>query len=177
MEIKAKCRFDRESLRAVAHLSSFKKRNPKTCLAVMLIWAAIIMAIILLEIAFFGMDGTLVLLAVVDFLVIGLELFLYFGLPVVQFNSLKRLKYLENEYLFTDHSLKSYAKSESYFGESEIEYSALVKAYETTKYFFLFQTARQVLVVDKATLEGGSPKEIREKLQSYLGKKYVLCNY
>jgi FlaA1/EpsC-like NDP-sugar epimerase len=49
--------------------------------------------------------------------------------------------------------------------------------FETDKFFFIYINKRQMFVVDKATIEGGTAKEISSKLASVLGKKYIRCKY
>ena len=69
------------------------------------------------------------------------------------------------------------SKSAEFNGEAKVEYSLFVKGYETSKYFFLYQTNNQVYIVNKAFIEGGSCEEISDKLRSTLGKKYIVCKY
>ena len=73
--------------------------------------------------------------------------------------------------------MKVFTKSEEYNGEAEIEYSVFIKIYETSKYFFLYQTNNQVFLVDKSTIEGGSVEGIRNKLSSFVKDKYFICKY
>ena len=87
------------------------------------------------------------------------------------------MKDIENNYLFNDNVLKVSSKSEEYSGEAEIEYSLFTKVYETSAYFFLFQTNNQAFIIDKSTIEGGSADDIRNKLTSFVKDKYFICKY
>ncbi len=58
-----------------------------------------------------------------------------------------------------------------------MEYSLFTKVYETSDYFFLYQTNNQVFLVDKSTVEGGSVDDIRNKLSSFVKDKYYICKY
>ena len=87
------------------------------------------------------------------------------------------MKDAENEYIFCDNVLKTFTKSQEYNGEAKFEYSLFVKVYETSKYFFMYQTNNQVLIVDKSTIEGGTVEEIRNKLSAFVKDKYILCKY
>ena len=69
------------------------------------------------------------------------------------------------------------SENEEYKGETEIEYTMLERVYETSKYFFLFQTKNQVLIVDKTTVEGGRAEEIRDSLTAKMKDKYIICRY
>ena len=82
-----------------------------------------------------------------------------------------------NEYIFGDSKLKVYSKGEQYNAETEVEYSLFVNVYETSKYFFLYQTQNQVYVIDKYTIEGGSAEDIKSKIIPFLRDKYIVCKY
>ena len=177
MEIRAKCKFDFESIRALTHLSMFKKANPKNR---MIFWSAafaILFIIIILVIIAFGFDTTLAVLLGVEIFGLLLIYFWYFIIPKIQYKSLAKMQNVENQYIFCDDVLKTFTKSQEYNGEAEIEYSLFVKLYETSKYLFLYQTNNQVFIVDKSTIEGGTVEEIRNKLSAFVKDKYILCKY
>jgi hypothetical protein len=177
MEIKAKCKYDLDSVKALTHLIMYKKADPKKLL---MFWSAafsILFIIIVFEIVAFGMDTILFVLLGVEILGLLLIYFWYFIIPRIQYKSMAKMKYAENEYVFCDNVLKSFTKSQEYNGEAEIEYTLFVKVYETTKYLFLYQTNNQVFIIDKSTIEGGTAKDIRNKLSFYVKDKYIICKY
>lgn len=102
---------------------------------------------------------------------------MYFLLPKIRYNSFARMKDITNEYTFCDEVLMITTKAAEYNGQGEIKYSLIVKVYETTKYFFIFQNKSQVLMIDKSTIVGGTADEIREKIQGAMSRKYIVCNY
>ena len=75
MEIKAKCKFDFDSIRALAHLTMFKKADPKKRLIFWSVAFAILFVVIILEIIAFGFDTILAML-------LGVEIF---GLLLIYF--------------------------------------------------------------------------------------------
>ena len=87
------------------------------------------------------------------------------------------MKEAENEYVFYDNEIKAFTASTEYNGEAKIEYSLFVKVYETSKYFFLYQTNNHVFVVDKSTVEGGNINDIRTVLAGAINGKYIICKY
>lgn len=176
MEIKAKCKFDFDSIRALTHLSLFKKANPKKRFLTWSIISAILAVVIILEMIVFSNSMLIELLCVAGVLFL-LECYLYLLLPKIRYNALAKMKDAQNEYVFCDNVLKTFTKSNEYNGEAEIEYSLFVKVYETTKYLFLYQTNNQVFIVDKNTVEGGTIEEIRNKLSAFVKDKYILCKY
>ena len=177
MEIRAKCKFDFDSIRALAHLTMFKKADPKKRLIFWSVAFAILFVVIILEIIAFGMDFILLVLLGVEMLWLVLMCFWYFIIPKIQYKSLAKMKETENEYVFCDDVLRTFTKSQEYNGEAVIEYSLFVKVYETSKYFFMYQTNNQVFIVDKSTIEGGTVEEIRNKLSAFVKDKYILCKY
>ena len=177
MKIRAKCRFDFDSIRALTLLTMFKKANPKKRLIFWSVAYAILFVIIILEIIVFGMDSILLVLLGVEILWLMLMCFWYFIIPRIQYKALAKMKDAENEYIFCDNVLKTFTKSREYNGEAEIEYSLFVKVYETSRHLFLYQTNNQVFIVDKNTIESGMLEEIRNKLSSFVKDKYIICKY
>ena len=176
MEIRAKSKFDFVSIRALTHLSLYGKANPKRRI---LLWFGIsicLILVIVLEMVLFFNPRMVASLCVAICLLL-LQCYSYFLLPKTRYKALAKMKDAENEYVFCENVLKVSTKSKEYNGEAVAEYSLFVRAYETTKYLFLYQTNNQVFIVDKATIEGGTVQEIRNKLSAYLNKKYIFCNY
>lgn len=176
MQIKAKCKFDFESIRALTHLSLFKKANPKKWFLIWSIISAILAVVVILEMIVFS-DAMLIELLCVAVVLFLLECYLYLLLPKISYKSLAKMKDAENQYIFCDDVLKTFTKSQEYNGEAEIEFSLFAKVYETSKYLFLYQTNNQAFIVDKSTVEGGTVEEIRNKLSTFVKNKYIICKY
>ena len=176
MEIKAKCKFNFDSIKALTHLSLFKKSNPKKRFLTWSIISGILAVIVFLEMIIFS-DAMPIELLCVAVLLFLFECYLYFLLPKIRYKALAKMKDAENEYIFCDNVLKTFTKSQEYNGEAEIEYSLFVKVYETSRYLFLYQTNNQVFIVDKNTIEGGTVEEIRNKLSAFATNKYIVCKY
>ena len=177
VEIRAKCKFNKDSIRALAHLATFKKANPKKTVIMRTVLCVILLLVIIAELVVFEFDIIPIVLIVVDILVIAIDCFMYFLLPRIQYKALAKMKDAENEYVFCDNVLKTFTKSQEYNGEAEIEYSLFVKVYETSRHLFLYQTNNQVFIIDKNTIEGGTAEDIRNKLSSFVKDKYVICKY
>lgn len=177
MKIKAKCKYDLDSVKALTHLAMYKKADPKKRL---IFWSAvfvILFIIIVLEMIAFGMDAILFVLLSVEIFGLFLIYFWYFIIPKIQYKSLAKMKNVENEYVFCDNVLKVFTKSQEYNGEAEIEYSLFIKVYETSRYLFLYQTNNQVFIIDKSSVEGGTVEEIRNQLSAFVKDKYIVCKY
>lgn len=177
MEIKAKCKFDLDSIKALTHVSTYKKSNPKKTVLARAIFCSVLLLAATVQLALFGFRSILILLIALDLLIVAIDAFMYWGLPRIQYKAFVKLKDAENDYIFTNDVLKVTTKGEIYSGEAEIGYSLFTRVYETSKYFFLFQANNQAFLIDKSTIEGGSAEDIREKLSSYVGSKYTLCKY
>lgn len=177
MEISAKCKFDFDSIKALTHLFIYKKSNPKKAIQLQMVLCCALLLVIIAELIVSGFDPVMFILIVTVLLIIALYSFMYFCLPKIRYNLLAKIKNSQNDYLFSDNVLKVLTKSDEYNGQAEIEYSVFVKVYETSAYFFLFQTNNQVFLVDKSTVTGGSIDDIRNKLSSYVKDKYFICKY
>ena len=177
MEIRAKCRFDKETIKALAHVSVYKKSNPKKTVLVRTILYFSLIVLCLAEMFVFEFNDLPVLLIIIAILMIFLDSFFYFCLPRIQYKSLAKMKEAENNYVFHNNEIKVFTASAEYNGEAKIEYSLFVKVYETSRYFFLYQTNNQVFVVNKSTVENGSVHDIRAVLSGAIKGKYVICKY
>ena len=87
------------------------------------------------------------------------------------------MKDTENEYVFGEDFFLVSSANQVFQSQGRVDYSLLACAYETSEYFFLYQTKNQVFVVDKSTVEGGTALDIRNKISATLEKKYILCKY
>ena len=176
MEIKAKCRYDYETCKAVAHIDAYRKSNPKMTVISRAIFC-LALTVLNLAVANWGELYTGYTVAIAAALLVLIDMFMYFGMPRLQYNSMSKLKDVENSYIFYDDEFFAETVSESFNGQDVIKYSLLEKAFETDRYFFIYINKRQTFVVDKASVEGGTAEEIKAKLTCVLGKKYIRCKY
>ena len=176
MEIKAKCKYNFDCIKATTHLSLYKRKNPQKSFVVWSIISAILALIIIFKLIMF-FDPIWIKLLCLEFALFLLSCYLYFILPKIRYKAMAKMKNIENEYVFCDDVVKIYSRSAEYNGEAMIEYPLFVKAYETSRYFFLFQSNNQVFAVDKSFIEGGSAEDIRNKLAARIKGKYVVCKY
>ena len=176
MEIRAKCKYDYETCKAVAYVAGYKKSNPKKVIALRI---AVYLVLVLLNVAvaYTGEVKSGYGLMLVCAMLVLLELFMYFVLPRIQYNSMSKMKDVGNDYVFHDEEFTATTVSEHFSGQDVMKYSLIIKAFETDKFFFIYINKRQMFVVDKATIEGGTAKEISSKLASVLGKKHIRCKY
>ena len=178
MEIKASAKYDLDACKALTRLSMFKKADPKKRMIFWSVVYAVIMLVLVLEIVAFDLPAEEYLVFfVVMAAVLLLECYMFFVFPRITYNAMGNMKDVENTYVFYDDCFKHSSNSEVYSGEAEFRYEVLVRVYETGRYFFLYQTKRQVIVVDKQTMEEGAALQLRQKLSAVFGKKYIICKY
>lgn len=177
MEIRAKSKFDLESIRALCHLQFYGKANPKVRMRIRMCCYIALLSLIVVELVIFGFERRTLILLGVWLMMILLECFAFFISPKIQFRALAKLQYAENQYTFCDDVLKVVTVSEYIQGKEELQYSLFVKVYETSDFFFLFQTRNQVLIVDKSTIENGTEEDLRNKLTASVQGKYIVCHY
>lgn len=176
MEIKAKCKYDYETCKAVSRIDAYRKSNPKKVVIFRTVLCVVLLLLNFVVVNFCEMPiGYGVMVAVVIVLVI--DMFMYFAMPKIQYNSMSKMKNVENNYVFYDDEFTATSVSEHLSAKDVLKYSIIVKVYETEKYFFIYISKRQLFTVDKSTLEGGTAEDLREKLSSVLGKKYIRCKY
>lgn len=177
MEITASSKFDLASITALCRVEMFGKTKPKNKIILFVVTYGILFAAVLAGILFLEpMTEMYVMLGVIVavFLVYG---YLYFFVPKLRYNALAKMKEAEIHYVFGDDTVKISTKAGDYNSETEVGYSVFFRAFETSRYFFLFQTKNQVILVDKAAIQGGSAEQIREKFAPLLGKRYCVCKY
>ena len=126
MEIRAKCRFDKETIKELAHLSVYKKSNPKKTVIIRTIICVFNILLCVAEIIAFGFNFLPIILVIVAIFLISLDCFFYYCLPQIQYKSLANMKEAENEYVFYDNEVKAFTASAEYNGEAKIEYSLFV---------------------------------------------------
>ena len=176
MEIKGRCKYDYKTCRAMAHAYSYKKSNPKRAMLIHIMIALILGAADAYVIRTHESQIAHIFILVLCLLMIALELVTYFLMPRLQYNSMAKMKDMENSYVFRDEDFIAATQSEEYQGDSVIKYSLLEKVMETGEYFLIFENKRQAFLVEKSTLEGGSAQELRCKLQSVL-KNFLLADF
>ena len=174
MEITAKCVYDLKSVQAMQRLQMFKKADPKKA---MILWSSLygVFVLLLLSMAISGYEKVIMLLALL--VAVWLEAcYFYFLFPKQRYKAQGKLKDAENTYTFGENSVHIVSQAEQYTGEAQVEYGLFIKVYETSEYFFVFQTKSQVFLVDKSTIQGGTAEDIRNRLSGAV-KKYVICKY
>ena len=177
MKIKAKCKFDYQTIKALTHATLFyKSGNPKKRFITYLVLCIVLLIVNIIAMIFM-FDITFLLLLIVALLMFLLECYLYLVLPKIRYKALANMKETENEYTFCDDVVKVVSINNDFNGVAELEYSIFIKLYETSKYFFVFQTQNQVYIVDKSTIEYGTAEEIRNKLLSNVNIKYIASEF
>ena len=174
MEITASCIYDLKALTALLHLQMFKKSSPQKCIIFWMVSIAVVFAVLLLEIIFWEAD--MIFLAALLVAALLLMCYSYFWLPRISYKAQAKMKNAENSFVFGQQAVRITSRTAQYEGEAHIEYTLFVKVFETSEYFFLFQTKNQAYIVDKATIRGGTAKDIRSRLTPAV-KKYVTCKY
>ncbi len=177
MEIIAKTKYDYETIRDFNLFHYSKKTNVKTIFIIISILCGFTMILIISDLIFDGFTPSSLTRMGIIAISYPFLCFMYFIYPKISYKAMKKMRNAENEYVFCDDSIKIRSVCESFTGESEIKYDFLIKAYETSKYFYLYQTKVQAYVADKSTITVKDAEEIRKKLMFYLGKKFILCKY
>lgn len=176
MDIHGGCKYDFEAVRALSHVSLFRNTRPVSRLFFFIICFLIVTFIHFFFVFRLGDDSLRICWFLMIFL-ICFECYLYFLLPRISYRGMKKLKDGEVFYVFQEDRFSESSVLQGYSGECVVEYKILVKVYETSSYIFLFQTNRQAFILDKASMSPEDALELRNRIRSILGKRYVICKY
>ena len=177
MKINASCAFSLDIIKALCHLGMFKKANPKKRMIFWGIFYGILMLVHIAVQAAYGWDKSGVIMLCIIVMVELYMCYCYFAVPIRRYHKLGCLQDAVNTYCFYDDMMEIVSDDVQFKGRSELQYAAIVRCMETSAYLFIVIPQKQVFVVDKSTINGGTAEDIRRKLLSYLGKKYMICNY
>ena len=177
MEIKASCKLDVEALKALTRFSMFKKGNPKKRMFWRTVLYVLLIGLLVFDMVLLGARFELTLMISLGVFMLLWGFYLYYFMPRIRYKGMGKLKGAVNTYIFTDDEVQIDTQGLEYTGETRTNYNLFARCFETSKYFFLYQTRNQVVIIDKSTLEGGTAEELRAKLAGCLGKKYVICRY
>ena len=171
MEVHAKSKFDYETIKELAHRSSYRLLSPKIYWIIMIACTVVVFVVSLP----FGIDshdvGAIFAILICD----AVSIYIYWGVPKIRYKALGKLQNLENEFIFGDETIKIINQSEEYNAEGEIKYTLIPKVMETPKYIFIYQNMRSVYIIEKSTITNGTIEDIRAKLAQYVPqKKYII---
>ena len=177
MEIKAKCKCDLDSVKALVHLFMFKKADPKKRMTFWSISFLVLILIIIFELIMWGVKTILLVVLAVELIWLIIMWLWFVVIPKRQYKAMKSMQDALNIYTFSNDLVRIHTYGKEYHGEVEMEYSLFAKAYETEKHLFLFHTNNQVFVINKDTIEGGTVDDIRDRLTAFISDKYIICDY
>ncbi len=175
MNIRASIILDKAAVRALTHLSLFGKRKPKSCVAALLVSWLLLLLFSVSEMIAFGFNYLVLTIIIASTFSAIIMSYLYFILPTLQWKNLGKLQNTINTYDFFDTYFIVSTEGESISATSNLEYCALVRASETERYFFLWQTKASAFIIDKFVLA-----ERADELRDALLKApipYIKCNW
>jgi len=167
MNIKAKSTFDRKTITAFTRAMLFRKSDPFRKMLVYCLTFVLLSAVVAAEMYLLGPSVPMYILLGVCVFALLLELYLYFIVPRIRCRALADRNV--NEFLFADDGFEVCGQWN--------DYSVLTGAMETSEYLYIFQNRSQALIVEKATVTGGTAAQLQKKLQSVLKKHYMICKY
>ncbi|MCH5198323.1 MAG: YcxB family protein [Oscillospiraceae bacterium] len=176
MKITAASKYDRKTVTALARVNAFKKHNPKKRMILSTVLISFIVVISIYLLLFYDDHFAYMFLFLTAILLL-MECYIYLLFPKIQYRSLGKFAETCHTFCFTDDALSVTSSAGEYNGTCSIAYSMLYQLMETSEYLFIFQTKRQVYIVDKSTVRGGTIDELRAKLTSTPGLRYIMCNY
>lgn len=177
MNIKAKSKFNYKTVKAFTHAEVFRKSHPLKKMLTYCLTAVLLAAVLILEMYLLGPSVLLFVLLAASGILLLLELYLYFILPRLRYRALGEMKGCENAFHFLEDEFRVTSNDNGYRGESRVQYKVLHRVVETSQYMFLYQNMSRTYIVEKSSVSGGTPLELREKLQSILKDRYMIYKY
>lgn len=184
MKIKATTIYDLNVYKALNDATFFKDKNPTLYKILSLGFIGMIVllygAVIILPDLIFGVkiDTFTLLPPLTLVLVTVLFVIAYIVVPRAGFKKLTAVQgIVTNSFEFDEDSIKVESSSEKINSTGDFKYTALIKALETSEYIFLFINHNSAFVIKKTGIEGGRVEEVRNAVQSALGKKYKIAKY
>lgn len=173
MEIRGKSTYDWQSVKKFQNFSFFKRRK-----WLFVLWTfAFVLSIFgfIVEIITDNFDSdsaTRLILLVFVALWLAFMVGIY---PKIRYNKNKLIHNMENEFVFTEDGFTMCQHGDGTDSSSDMKYSVVFKVFEANEFFYIYLTKNQVYMVEKATIEGGSPYDLRELLIKNVGmSKYKL---
>lgn len=177
MKITASAVYDLKTVKSFSRMLFTKKANPKKLFIMLGVLDFTFLIFSVMGMLVFGFSQLMLDIIFMSALLAFLFYFMYFISPKISYKSIAKLKNVKNNYIFTDDEMSVTTNSDDFQGSSVLKYSVLCRAKETNKYLYIYQTKAQAFIVDKSTIAGGTIEELRARLTSVLGKKYIICNY
>ena len=174
MKIYAETKCDFKTMKAFTYLSAFRTNKPGKKVLLFSVITILLAIILWLEIQLLGANAFFVVTFILVLLILALELYLYFGLPVVRFRAMGNLMGCKHAFRFEDEAFTVMSSDTGYSSECTIGYKNLEKVAETPDYFYIFHSKTQVFIVNKSSMEEGTEGQLRQKLVEYLNGRYKI---
>ena len=182
MKINASCVYDYEAIKALSDVQNYKKKNPKTQKAIITVACiaglGIPLAFGVWRLIVDGPESDTLTMMIVLAAIMGGMLWCVHALPKIAYKNSGSLAEMLNSYVFEPTQMTVTSESKTMKGESTTAYTSLFKAYETSKYMFIYINRVSAYVVDKSTMSESDMQQVKQWLTAALGKKkYIVCKY
>ncbi len=177
MEIRASSIYDKKTIKTFLRMRLFYKGDPKKRMIIYVGSFAILILIVILFIIRYDSSPVLWLMMGISIFMILILLYLYFLMPGIRYKLSSANADMQNNYIFKDDEILCFSVKEGHSGESRLKYDSIFRATETSEFLYIDIDRTHTFIVDKATVEGGCWMDIRNKLVSVLGKKYIILKY
>jgi hypothetical protein len=175
MNIHASSTRDYETVKALVRAHSYRILPPVIRLVVFLLVLTPVAALSIYG-YIYSRDMLFLICLVMSLFAVGMNLFIYFGLPRMTYNSSKKLQGLKSEFIFNDSSFTEISEKDGFSSEETIPYEHIIKVDETKGYLFLYIAKNQAYCVEKATMTQKDYITLQNRLIGIFGKKYRYKN-
>lgn len=173
MEIKAKSKYDWETIKKFNFFHSFKRIIAFPIIIIVAEVIGLFCFCLMCAWQQFNLD---LIITYLPMLFANLIIvFTGFVLPKSQYKRNKLLHGVVNSFTFQQSEILIEQQGENTDSTAKINYEAVWRVYETKDFVYIYVNPRQAHIVDKDTIEGSTPLELRAFLIGQLGiKKYKL---
>ena len=170
MKIKASCRQDEKTTKTMTYMGIYGTKRPVGRLIGRTVLFVVLQLLLMLEVWLLGWTWWVISLMAALVLACGLEYWWFFVSPKRRYKALGKTQDRVRTFLFREDSV-------TVDDALTVAYEELFRVAETKDYIALFRSPQKCMLVEKATVTGGTPEQLCEKLRDILDNRYIICKY
>lgn len=176
MKITSSGTINETAVRELSYIACYGNKHPKKRVLLYILSCCLLFGLLILKGVLWGFNKFVFVMLAVCIIVIFLQIYLYWLLPFMRINTMKKLFGRTNYFEFYETGFSITTTATEVVGNTTVEYSLIKIVFETNKHLFLFLQNGTVYIVEKQTLQGNTDNLLQNKLME-IAPKYKRCNY
>ncbi len=177
MQITAGSLPAREAYKFMTRYLLFRRSDPKKKMIAFTVVFVLTNAALIWAMSMAGSTGWMTAFLCVEWAAYLFCCYYYFLLPKLHYNSLGERRDVMHMYEFGDDAVRIVSSGSAVHEKRSIGYGELLKVFETASALYFVADGSSAYSVDKHTMQGGTPEELREKLFAAVGDDYTVCAF